>query len=343
MRKSNEKRNPKISLLFRILRIFITCLIIITVILFSLYKLVTYQWQDEPVSYHTSNKYITELGDSMILAHRAGRRLFPQGTMMAFEGCVNSETFKTDFFEFDVRLTADDQLIILHDETLDEISNAVEYFGKTENYPEDYTYEEIYNLNFGEYFKNPDGETPFKGLRGEDIPYNLRVLTAKEALEYVESIGEYYYSIEIKTSGELGFKSADILYGILSDMNLLDRVIVASFNKDVILYLEDNYPDLKRTAYNMEAAALFVDSLFDIDRPEGYYKFDVLQVPPDKYIVNLGTSKLVNYAHKNDIAVHYWTINDSEKMLFLQDIGADGIITDIPDVAFETLKNNNEG
>ena len=42
---------------------------------------------------------------------------------------------------------------------------------------------------------------------------------------------------------------------------------------------------------------LYIDSLFDIDRPAGYYKFDVLQVPPDKYIVNLGTSKLINYAH----------------------------------------------
>ena len=76
------------------------------------------------------------------------------------------------------------------------------------------------------------------------------------------------------------------------------------------------------------------------DTPEGYYKFDVLQVPPDRYIVNMGTSKLVNYAHKNNIAVCYWTINDEEKMEFLQSIGADGIITDVPDVACKVLKTD---
>lgn len=83
---------------------------------------------------------------------------------------------------------------------------------------------------------------------------------------------------------------------------------------------------------------LYLDSLLNLDRAEGYYEFDVLQVPLDRYIVNLGTSKLINYAHKNNIAVHYWTINDKKKMSFLQSIGADGIITDIPDVAYGVLR-----
>ena len=334
MKKAKEK---KPSLIIRIIRAILVCLVVLTLLVFGLYKLVTYQWQDEPKEYPATNQYITELGETMVSAHRAGRRLFPQGTMMAFEGCINSETFETDVFEFDLRLTKDEKLIILHDDTLDEVSNATEYFGKAENYPEDYTYEEIYNLNMGEFFKNTDGEMIYNGLRGEDIPYNLKALTVEDALTYVEKNGNYHYSIEIKNSGELGYKAVDILYGILKDMNLLDRVIVASFNKDVILYLEENYPDLYRSAYNMEAAGLFIDAIFDIDRPEGYYKFDVLQVPPDKYIANMGTSRLVNYAHKNNVAVQYWTINDTEKMLFLESIGADGIITDIPDVAYEVL------
>ena len=336
--KKTKERLKKTSLIIRIIKAILIILIVLALLVLGLYKLVTHQWQDEPKEYPSTNQYITALGDPMVSAHRAGRRLFPQGTMMAFEGCINSETFETDIFEFDVRLTKDEKLIILHDDTLDEVSNAAEYFGKAENYPEDYTYEEIYNLNMGEFFKNADGDMPYNGLRGEDIPYNLRVLTAEDAITYVEENGNYYYSIEIKDSGETGFKAADILYSILSDMNLIDRVIVASFNKDVILYLEENYPDLSRAAYNMEAAGLFFDAIFGIDRPEGYYKFDILQVPPDKYIVNMGTSKVINHAHKNNVAVQYWTINDTERMIFLKDIGADCIITDIPDVAYEVLK-----
>ena len=337
-----EKENKKLPLILRIIKAMLITLTVIAILIFGLYKLVTHQWQDKPEVYPSTNQYITGLGDTMVSAHRAGRRLFPQGTLMAFQGCISSEIFEADIFEFDVRLTKDEKLIILHDDTLDEVSNACEYFGKTGNYPEDYTYEEIYNLNMGEFFKDANGEMPYNGLRGNDIPDNLRPLSVTEALTYVESNGAYHYSIEIKNSGETGFRAADILYGILTDMNLLDRVIVASFNRDVIAYLEENYPDLPRTAVNVEVAGLFVDSLLDIDRPDGYYKFDVLQVPPDRYIVNMGTSKLVNYAHKNNIAIHYWTINDPEIMVFLQNIGADGIITDKPDVAYEVLYSQNE-
>ena len=174
------------------------------------------------------------------------------------------------------------------------------------------------------------------------MPKELRVVSFIEALTYLENSGKYYYSIEIKNSGELGCKAADILYGILSEMNLIDRGIVASFNKDVLRHLDKNYPELTRTAYNVEVFGLYVDSLLDLDRPDNYYNFDVLQVPPDKYIVNLGTSKLVNNAHKNNIAVQYWTINDEERMTFLKNIGADGIITDIPDVAYEVLHSHSE-
>ncbi len=336
MENSKKKKQCKF---LKVICIILSILVLLAVLVFGLYKTVTYQWQDEAEEYPVTNQYITKLGETNVLAHRAGKKLFPQGTLMAFEGCVNAEDFDTDFFEFDVKLTKDDKLIILHDDTFDEVSNAVEYFGKEGNYPADYTYEELSGLNMGEYFKNAEGEAPYQGLRGDDIPENLRVLTVEEALSYTEnSGGDYFYSIEIKVDGEAGCKAADILYGILSDMNLINRVIIASFSKDVILYIEENYPDLTRTAYNVEAAFLFFDALLGIERPEGYYKFDVLQVPPDRYIVNMGTTRLVNYAHKNNIAVCYWTINDPEKMEFLQGIGADGIITDVPDVACNVLK-----
>lgn len=334
MKKTKENKN---NVIVKIIRIVLICLLITGMLVLGLYKLVTYQWQDEPKEYSASNQYITKLGDTMVSAHRAGKSLFPQGTMMAFEGCVNSEEFETDIFEFDVHITKDEKLIILHDDMLDEVTDAIEYFGKTENYAENYTYDEIYSLNFGEFFKDKDGKTPYKGLRGDDIPDDLRALTVTDALTYLEKSGEYYYSIEIKNSGELGIRAADLLYDILSEMKLLDKVIVASFDKEILLHLDENYTDLTRIAYNVEAAGLFFDAIFDIDRPECYYKFDVLQVPPDRYIVNMGTSKVINYAHKNNIAVHYWTINDPERMVLLQSIGADGIITDKPDVAYEVM------
>ncbi len=36
---------------------------------------------------------------------------------------------------------------------------------------------------------------------------------------------------------------------------------------------------------------------------------------------------------------HYWTINDEEEMRALIELGADGIITDRPDLLFEVLED----
>ena len=99
MKDVKNNRSKKASVLIKALKAIVICLILLAVIVFGLYSLVTYQWQDEPQTYSSSNKYITDLGETMISAHRAGRRLFPQGTMMAFEGCVNAEDFETDIFE----------------------------------------------------------------------------------------------------------------------------------------------------------------------------------------------------------------------------------------------------
>lgn len=74
-----------------------------------------------------------------------------------------------------------------------------------------------------------------------------------------------------------------------------------------------------------------------MNRKSGW-PFVALQIPTDDYTVNLGASRLVNYAHKHNIAVQYWTINDPEEMAYLQSIGADAIMTDVPDEAAKVLK-----
>ena len=56
----------------------------------------------------------------------------------------------------------------------------------------------------------------------------------------------------------------------------------------------------------------------------------VLRLPTDDYYVQLATKTVVDLAHKHNIAVHYWTINDTDEMCRLISIGADGIMTDHP-------------
>ncbi len=299
--------------------------------------LMTHKWKDTYEEYDTDNRYITEYGRTLVSAHRSGAGIFPENTMMAFEGCINSESFKTDVFEFDLHITGDDELIVLHDSTLDRTTDAVEYFGCENIRPENYTYEELRNLNFGESFKTDEGETPYKGLRGEAVPENLRVAKIDDVLEYLESNGAFDYIIEIKNGGELGKKAADGLYNILKKMKLLDRVIVGTFNADVTEYLDENYSDMARSASIMEVLGFYFNSLLGIEKDESFYKYDALQIPKGAAIIDLATARLVNYAHRHNIAVQYWTINDTETMEKLKSIGADCIMSDVPDVAYTVL------
>ena len=59
-------------------------------------------------------------------------------------------------------------------------------------------------------------------------------------------------------------------------------------------------------------------------------KLCVFQFPMEEKGFDLATMSFTDAAHKHNLAVHYWTINDPEDMKLLIEIGADGIMTDFP-------------
>ena len=63
--------------------------------------------------------------------------------------------------------------------------------------------------------------------------------------------------------------------------------------------------------------------------------YDVLQLPfgdaESSYGINLGTTTVINFAHANNLAIQYWTVNSEEDMAYLASVGADALITDYPD------------
>lgn len=63
-----------------------------------------------------------------------------------------------------------------------------------------------------------------------------------------------------------------------------------------------------------------------------------LQIPYIDGITFLGKKGLIEYAHKYNIAVQYWTVNDAEDIAFLNSIGADCVMSDKPDVCYDILK-----
>lgn len=294
---------------------------------------------EAPLKEEMTNPFI-KTEKTFVSAHRSGADIAPENTMMAFQYCVQNENFNVDTFEFDLHITKDNKLILLHDDTLDRTTNAKDEFGYEKVKPSEKNFEELKVLNFGENFETPDGKYPYRNLRGNDIPENLKVVLLEDVLDYLESNGDFTYIIEIKDKGENGFKAADELYRILTERKLLQKVVFGTFNGDVTKYVDENYPDMLRSSSIVEVVLFYLAAAYNIDLNEGFYKFDALQIPTNQYgILMLGSERVINYAHRHNLAVQYWTINEEDEIKRLSEIGADCIMSDVPDLAYDVINN----
>ena len=287
--------------------------------------------------YETNNPFIT--GETAISAHRSGAGEFPEETLAAFRGCAENPDVQVDYFEFDLHMTADDVLVLSHDPTLDRVSDAVAVFGAEGVLVRDKTLAELKELNMAPQFVNDSGETPYAGLHCDAVPDDLRILSLDEVLDYLTLAGDYRYIIEIKDGGEVGLAAADQLYATLNGRGLLDRVIVGSFRGEVADYITANYPDMHRSASPAEVVQFYFAAL--TDKKDFTCSYDVLQLPfgdaESSYGINLGTTTVINFAHANNLAIQYWTVNSEEDMAYLASVGADALITDYPDRAAHVL------
>ncbi|MCC2032052.1 glycerophosphodiester phosphodiesterase family protein [Microbacterium allomyrinae] len=64
---------------------------------------------------------------------------------------------------------------------------------------------------------------------------------------------------------------------------------------------------------------------------------DALQVPERRGRVRIVTPRLIAAAHRHDVEVHVWTVNDPDDMRRLVRLGVDGIVTDRADIALGNL------
>ena len=288
--------------------------------------------------YETSNPFIT--GETAISAHRSGAGDFPEETLAAFRGCAENPDFQVDYFEFDLHMTADDTLVLSHDSTLDRVSDAAAVFGAENVLVRDKTLAELKHLNMAAQFVSGAGEAPYADLHGDDVPDELRILSLDEVLDYLTAAGDYHYIIEIKDGGEVGLAAADQLYATLQARGLLDRVIVGSFRDEVASYVTANYPDMHRSASPEEVVQFYFAAL--TGKRDFTCSYDVLQLPfgdaESSFGINLGTATVINFAHANDLAIQYWTVNSEKDMTYLASIGADALITDYPDRAAGVLE-----
>ena len=109
-----------------------------------------------------------------IFAHRGASGNFPENTIAAFKEAARLPVYGV---EFDVHMTADGELVVIHDESIDRTSNGT-------GYVKDMSLAELKTYDFGSWF-SPD-------FQGETIP------TLSEVLDVFDST-DHKLNIELKS------------------------------------------------------------------------------------------------------------------------------------------------
>ena len=133
------------------------------------------------------------------IAHRGARSLAPENTLLAAEKGL---ALGADLWELDAAVTADDELVILHDDSLSRTTNARQvYPGRDPWNVWDFTLEEIQALDAGTWYLEND---PFNQIHSGNIApedlrtfAGLRVPTLRQALEFTRD-HHWRVNVELK-------------------------------------------------------------------------------------------------------------------------------------------------
>ena len=168
----------------------------------------------------------------IIFGHRGASSSEPENTMRAF---IQAFQDGADGIEFDVRLAADNQMVVIHDSLIDRTSNGFGLVRKK-------TYQELLGFDFG---------------KGEKIPLLVDVL---------KKFGnQKWLNIEIK---EQGFEKQ--LLELLDKLKVDQKYVISSFNISVIQKIKELNSEIP-TAFLYQANRLNLQFLISETQCEGIH------------------------------------------------------------------------
>lgn len=260
-------------------------------------------------------KVLAALGDQpLVIAHRGGKGLWPENSLFAFE---RANALGVDMLEMDVHLSADDELVVIHDSTLDRTTNG-------EGSVAALSLAQLQALDAG-YRWSADG--------GQSYPYRGQGVRIPAFVDVLQRFPDIAKVIEIKVP-DVGMEAR--LCDALVATGQTERVIVGSFYERSLQLFREHCPTVATSAgpgsVRLLVALNFV-GLGSLLSPS----YQALQIPERHSGLTVASERLMRTARARGLNVQLWTINEQPAMRRLIDLGAQGLITDYPDRALQLL------
>ena len=249
-----------------------------------------------------------------IIAHQGSSLDLPPNTLEAFQLALDQGA---DIIELDIWRSKDGTWVVIHDRNLSRITGVNKDITKL-------TFEEIQLLDAGYNFSDSSGNYLYRN-KGYKIP----------SLEQVfKQFNNEKINIEIKTVSKLGLSD---LVEMIKKYQMEKKVLVVSFSYNVI-------KKFRKISNNQIATAA---SKSDIMRMMYFGKLPWYKIRFDAFQMPFYSKKVERYGLKNTewigkmrskgMEVHYWTVDNSEDIKKAFSIGAGGVITNKPKIAYDLL------
>ncbi len=221
------------------------------------------------------------------IAHRGGTLSEPENTLAAFRHAIQQ---RVDWLEFDVQMTKDGELVVIHDETVDRTTNGT-------GTVRDMTLEQIRALDAG---------------RGEKVP------TFAEVLDLAKANG-------VKILPET--KSAHLYPGVeekllqaLEQADYIDKTVIQSFEVASLEKLHSLNP-------RAQLCALYGLWQLDVSRPPGDAKYVCPMA--EMVLLNPAIIRQA-HVEGRQVFVYFGVLENSFGLSAMRFFGADGLIVNDP-------------
>ena len=231
-----------------------------------------------------------------IYGHRGAAGEAPENTIA---GCLHAIERGTRYVEIDLRLSADGQLVVLHDKTLKRTAGK---WGKAGEYKASV---------LSKMDARQDGP-PWPVKKGCGVPTLDALLKATGKLKG--------FQLEVKPDSNAGLKKmARLLAERFDSRTAAKRIVVTSSNFKLHKYLGDIAPHIQRGLV--------------ITRPDAMSKLEELGCTYCAMHWSACNPYTARQLRKHGIHISVWTVNDAQMIRNLYKLKVDSVITDYPSMA----------